>query len=342
MGEEPQPDGRQWIAGESAMSGLKGSSGTTPSGSASKTTRDAARTAAPKGVPNDPGRMNTHGKMPGGGGTPSGRQPASINELASRLGAIQGVDEDTANFIAQNWSKLLGSLVIVMLIIVVSHKYRDALEARRGSAAEQFADIRQLYESLVVQRTDGSPEESSPEAKEPAKPLSPEAERELEAKFTGKLPALENTDRGNIYGSFAGLYRVAEQLRKKDVAGARESLAKTRVADYTAVKKVLTISETQATSLPEELGALLAARTELLDGKLDRAGEMFARIVRGARFANLEALIALKRMAELPNSPVRLDSVRDLSTELLAARPELREVVTKALQEQGLALASAS
>jgi len=39
---------------------------------------------------------------------------------------------------------------VVLLVIAVTHMYRDAQESRRGSAAQQFSEIRDLYGSLLI------------------------------------------------------------------------------------------------------------------------------------------------------------------------------------------------
>lgn len=314
------------------MSGTKG-----PAGAAKGA---ASRTAAAKGVPT-PMRTGKQG---------SGVQGASIDDLATRLGAIQGVDEDTANFIAHNWTKLLGGLVIVLLSLAVAHMYRDAKDSRRGAAAQQFSEISQLYESLVLQQNPDSPESEDPSADPKKLPqgLSADAAKNLESMFVGKLPALENTDRGQIYGSLAGLYRVADDLRKGDAAAARENLAKIHRAELSGLTHVRPMKEVQNLPLADELAAMLAARVELLDGKTDRAREQFVGIVRGGRFLNLEALIALVRLDAISGKPAATPAgaaslaPRDLALELVAARPELRDVVSRALQDQGIVLSDAS
>ena len=283
-------------------------------------------------------------KIPGG----SIATGASIDDLAVRLNKVEGVEEDTAAFIANNWRRILGLMGLVLVLVWVSHLYRDAKDRQSGNSSSQFLEVASQFERAVGIATESQPA-ADPQAAdgegEVVKELTPEQIADAKAKLLGQIPALANADRKGIYGVSAELYRAVFELQNGNFAEARESLARAKVGPIPAMKlsaaKVLPLAETKDITLTMELAQLIRGRIEVGEGDLERGRKSLLELVRAGRYLNLEALLAYARTGSLLPEAAAKDSVSEvtkLAQELLAARPELRESVERTLAEEGIPL----
>jgi len=83
---------------------------------------------------------------------------------------------------------------------------------------------------------------------------------------------------GQLYGSLAALYRVADSIRRGDLPAARDHLAHAPSASYTTVARARSLQDTASASLPEEIGALLAHELRFFPGRPIGARDEFAHI----------------------------------------------------------------
>jgi len=253
-------------------------------------------------------------------------QGTPISDLSTRLNALEGVNEDMAAFLAHNWQRFFGALCVVLLGVVLYHQYQGTQAARHSEAAQRFEEAQRQFRRVVMP-------ESPPEGTDAAK----DAEAQSATLFE-QLKLLESSQGENFYGKVAGLYRAQTLIDQGRPDEAESALQDYKWRSFEGIRAAKTTADVKNNPLEDELAALLEARaliskaddTERLKGRALLSG-----LVLGGRFLNLEALLALYRISESAEQRKEAD---DRATELLAVRPELREIIQTQLSASGIAL----
>ena len=255
-------------------------------------------------------------------------QGASIDDLSTRLGAIQGVNEDMATFIAHNWQRFVGGLVVVLLGVVLYYQYKNAQDSRTGEASQRFEVAAKGYADLTQAETPPAPN---------APPDDPaDSQKATVESVSEQLRSLQSSHADSVYGKFAGLYAAQIAIEAKNFPAAADALSKFNTSRYQTLTKAKRSSEVTDSQVVDELAALERGRLFLAqDASREEGRRLLAGIVYGGRFVNLEAALVLFRTSRTPEEKkAALDTV----TGLIAARPELTEIFRTQLAGDGVTL----
>lgn len=242
-------------------------------------------------------------------------------ELAARLLATEAVSEDIAVMLARNWQKVLTALLLVVLAVWIIGEARAAVEKRREEEAFRFSEAQRLFPSVIA---GGAREEEKEDDAEKA-----------HKSFEESLKML-NKGSGSTYAKSSALYLAQAALGRGERAQALEYLAQYPLAvpPYSRSADSPTLDGDRVLA---ELSLLLRARI-LAGGEeqdLGKAREVLNMLVDNAALVNLEALLALLRLA--PDIQA-LDQLEEKAQKLARNRPELGDLIEQELKRYGLRL----
>lgn len=254
-------------------------------------------------------------RQPVGRNTPQPEnQQADYNQLVEQLRSIEGINEDMATTIAENWQKLLGGLVVVLIAVWLYGKFQESHQAKHGSASAQFT------EGLASFRVFSNRTEA--------------AASDVQYGFKAKFDALREEFPETVYAKLAAIALAHADLQEGKLEQARQTLAAVRGELKAPSEGVSSARSTDAEAFVEELGALLDGKAMLAaDATREEGLALLEKLVRGGTFLNVEALAALLAVTHEQGD---MDSVLSLAADLAAARPELSELVIEELQNRGL------
>lgn len=275
---------------------------------------------------------DSHTSNPDSAGKPTDRtrqggdrtSTSDQEQLAEHLRSIEGVDEDIAEVLANNWQRVLGALLLVLIGVWLVHEFREAKATRRAAAAERLSAVQQAYGSLREQPAAPDEEEAADAAEQAGSETQPEAGK----LFEENAELLVSTNDGTVYGDFALLYQAARLAREGNHQGARTLLEQ---FDLDVTEGSLKDREV----LTAEMASLLYARTLVAEGALEKARDYLESLTRERRLVAVEALLLLARLAE--NDP-QLARAKELAGKLKTRRPELAEDVDRELAAIGISL----
>lgn len=284
------------------------------------------------------------------------RQSTSdAEQLADHLRSIEGVDDDIAEVLANNWQRVLGALLLVLIAVVLVHQFRGAKATRQAGAAERLSATQRAYQGIINQPVDeapvdkapveqpesadpgaGDPETSDPEAGDPKAAAEQEVEKTDAAStqeqiFDENSGLLISTNQGTVYADFAVLYQATRALRAGDFAEARSKLEQYQVKPPFPEGSI-----SDRDVLISELASLLYARVQVAEGgDLSAARDYLKTLVSQRRLVALEALVMLIRLS---NTDETLSESKALAKALQKRRPELADLVTRELNTMGITL----
>lgn len=220
-----------------------------------------------------------------------------------KLTRAKGVDHDMALVLADNWQRVLGSFLAVLLAVWVYGEYKSAKENKVSEASKRF---QQVHETLVKLQAGG------------------EKPEQLAKLLTDNVTALKTTYDGTSYSELAELYE-ASSLRAQ---GKFEEAEKS----FTKLYQLPSSKELDRNDLIKELAGLGLART-LIDGQKEKEAEtVLSQLIKTSKVINVEALVAFARVSD------QHDLVEGLAIELKNSRPELAEQVDREMVNFGISL----
>ncbi len=247
---------------------------------------------------------------------------SELEDLTDRLRTLEGSEDKLTEFVAANWQKVVGGVVVLLLVVWLVGAVREANNKKLEGAALEFSQAQSMYESVFF----------------PAEGVTLTAE-ELQKKQSAlieNVKVLTEEDVSGSYALFSGLYSAAYRLRTGELDKAREELAKYNLARFSGVSSVAKRSSLNAKSLSDEFAALLNVRL-LLSAKdapqIPEIRKQLKEIALGAQLVNAEAVMILARLSD---SDGEKTEVREISLALGAARPELTEELTRGLGKYGI------
>lgn len=220
-----------------------------------------------------------------------------------KLARAEGVDHDLASALAQNWQRVLGGFLSVLLAVWVYGEYKSAKENRLAEASKRFAQVQETLEKLQ----------------------EGEDKDKLVKLLADNVTALKTTFDGTSYSELADLYQAAS-LRSQDKYEEAEK-------SFRQLFQLPSSKELDRNDLIRELAGLGLARTLIDQQKTDDAQIILSQLIKSSKVVNVEALIALARISEQP------EVVEGLAKELKNSRPELGEQVDKEMVPFGINLA---
>jgi len=79
---------------------------------------------------------------------PLSPEPEQGSDLADRLKEVEGVSDDAAVFLAENWSRFLGLIVLLILLVFGYNEFKASRQGKLGQASEGFSRIQQALKEI--------------------------------------------------------------------------------------------------------------------------------------------------------------------------------------------------
>jgi hypothetical protein len=244
-------------------------------------------------------------------------------ELAENLKGIEGVTEDAAEYLARNWQKAIGVLVLALLAVWVIGEYQNASRVKLGEASQRYSNAQAIFSKIFSSR--GNSENKAVEVSD----KEPEADEDV-AVLRENLSLLEEESHAT-YSKLAELYLAATEFVFGDKKAAANKLNQLISSNAQTSEKVLTSSEAGEVNFAEELARLIAARNFAGD-RAEKRSKLVS-LVKTGTFTNLEALISLVRISQ---SSEEKAEASQLAKALQDARPEQSEEIQSNLKQLGV------
>jgi len=249
---------------------------------------------------------------------PSG---TTIDELTDRLRHAGGVSDDWANTIAENWKRVLGAGVILILGVWFINEFRGAEVQKQGDASDKFASLQEVYLTTLNPILGDKPEDKE------------HAERMVQA-LESNVQLIEKGYSSSVYAKLAELYAASAHLEKGDVEKARAALKKFNLANYEGKTSPVATTPLEPEDMIEELAALINLRSYLDDAKADNTN-LRARVKSLAYSSRLVTVDALLILAHLSESSAERTEVVDVANSISDVRPEMRNLITREISPLG-------
>jgi len=133
--------------------------------------------------------------------------PEQGSNLADRLGEVDGVSEDAAVFMAENWSRFVGLVVLLILLVFGYNEFKASGERKQAQASDGFSRIQQALKEI---------ENTAPEDKD-------QLEKSNRA-FEDSIDVLRSKYSDSVYASFASLYSARKLIGENKYDEARATL----------------------------------------------------------------------------------------------------------------------
>lgn len=245
---------------------------------------------------------------------------AGVDELARRLREAENVDPDLATIVAENWQKVLGALVCMLLVIWVVEEYNSAQMKKVGEASDKFVLIQETYEA----------------AEEPGELAAEGAEdKNAPTVVEQNVKALSASSDTPFYSKTAPLYMAKLAFEKGDFEKAKDILSSFNIERILNGTFSSNNTQLQSDTVANELAALLLCRVLISENKMDQARQYLTGLAKAGTVTSLEALIALYRIAETSDQKAQAIAV---AQEVKTAKPQYLESMDREFSALGVSL----
>lgn len=260
--------------------------------------------------PGSTGPEKSNSPMPSSGRSSN----QDINSLVSHLRSIEGVDDDIAQRIAENWQRMLGFMVVILLGVWLVSNYRAQQVSKSEDASNLFVEAQNAYRTAKAGDAEVQGEKSEDGL----------------ARVDAKLRMVSESYPDSVYTDLAPLYRgLADSKAGKgeraltELQGFAENFRKS--ARYFPGS-----GELSKDRFVNELGAFVFAKTLLATpDRGDDAVALLKELARNSALVAPEAAVTLLRIAE---GDGQLTEAVAIARELAEARPELAAILARELK----------
>ena len=252
------------------------------------------------------------------GGLPTDAPESSpVDSLADRLGEVEGISEDTAEFLAENWQRFLGMAMLVIIGLWIFNQFNAAVDKKSGEASAKFSKIQAKNISLLE---------------------TPQEKDAVAIKDT--IDVLAKSYSNSPYATLAPLYNARLLISKGEFDQARKQLMAEGAMKFSKTPEI------DDEVLRNELASLLYAKSYLIEADRVSAGsdsliqtskKSLTEIAEKAHIVNSEALIALIRLAK---GSKEKDEVLSLTESVLEDNPAVRPIIEQEYNKLGVRLPS--
>ena len=180
-----------------------------------------------------------------------------------KLARSEGVDDDFAKYIGENWQRLLMLVGVMMLGVWVFNEYKSAKSKRIGEASSRFSQIQSTF---GADNTDKS-----------------------QKVIKDNIKTLNDTFGGTSYSKLTGLYNGL--LLKKEGKYKEAEAELKKISGQLASGKEFSLDD-----LSKEVASIALSRNLLDEGREDEAKKLLAGLVKSSKVVNVEALLILARI----------------------------------------------
>ena len=270
----------------------------------------------------------------------------SVEELAGRLSEVEGINDDTAQFLAENWQRFVGILVLAVLAVWLIGQFRSAVETKAGEASSKFSEIQGKFSALDA-KVPAAIEETTSE--ETSSEETTEAIQEKASNKTAVVDSafvLEKNYSSSSYAKFAPLYLAKLKINENKFAEARIELE--ALGALKALGQAITPAKLNDTILKSELASLLYGKSFLLEADseadeakkaelINQAKTHMTKLASNASVVQAEAVISILRTAKNNSEKQNATS---LAEAVLERTPDLRDTLSREFSRLGINLDS--
>ena len=250
---------------------------------------------------------------------PLNTEPEQGSDLADRLKEVEGVSDDAAIFLAENWPRFLGFVALLILAVFGYNQFQSSTEGKRAQASDGFNRIQQSLKEI----------ENNPEGSEETLQSSTRA-------FEDSLDVLKSKYPNSAYAKFAPLYAAKKLMAENKQSEARQ-LLQNFVGSRFSSNGVSQVSTQTPEDIAIELAGLVEAKSWLVgeSPNVEEARKRLEGVAKGSDMVAGEALVALARIASSPEEKTNLKTV---ANQVLDRSPQLREQVQAVFTLEGISL----
>ena len=217
-----------------------------------------------------------------------------------KLARTEGVDQDFASVLVENWQRVLGAFLAVVLGVWVYGEYKNADEIRVGEASKRFALVQESLDKLKTSK-----------------------DEQTVKLIADNITALKNTYDGTSYSDLSVLYEASALY-----AEGKYDQAEVKFREIS--QKPIKSKEFDRAELIKELSGLALARV-LIEQEKDSI-PVLENLIKTSKVVNVEALIILARISDDQNK------IKTLANELKVAKPEFAEQIDREMNSLGVNL----
>jgi len=239
---------------------------------------------------------------------------AGIDELAERLRNSENIDPDLATIIADNWQKVLGALVCMLITIWVVEEFKSAKTRQLGDASDKFIAIQESFDKISTETSD-------------------EKKKELQTIIQQNSKALAAND--SFYANMAPLYEARLALDEGNAKRTKELLTGYNVDQLFQATANNTGKSLASNTLAKELAALLYVRAQISAKELEAARTNLLGLSKSATVSTVEALTLLYRISETSEQRQKAVAAAKAAR---TAKPEYGESLVREFKSLGVNL----
>jgi|GEM_PF-7078161 len=281
------------------------------------------------------------GYVQGGAGHAAQEEGSNLQDLASRLREVEGVDNDIAELIANNWQKLFGFLFLVLLGLYLYNEYREAKASQREETAYRFRESQKRF-SAFLDSGDLGKDKGSQAAKVENADVDhsghghPDADAERIKKqfaFREGLDLIRSTYADSSYSDFSALYLAVADIEEGKNKEALALIEPFQPNSFDNVKEAQPRNTLDPERMVKEFSALLSARAMLADAGTGPAPDLVKSRLAGLAMAGmlLDAQ-ALEVLYNISATEQDLAEVKRIAQDIVKIRPDRGESLKSRLQ----------
>lgn len=261
---------------------------------------------------------------------PSRAPEVPVQDLADRLREVDGVSDDVAEKLAQNWQRYLGAIVVVVLIVWAVNGYQKGRQKMLDEAAFGFVQAQNAFSALSstdTRRADDSGEEAPGE----------DTQDGSERAFKDTMGLLASNSGSGVYSQLARVYQAAATAKGGKYDEALSQLQSFPVGQYSSVAKTLPAQRISQEQFVNEVAALMGLKIQLLQNpdNVQKVWPALVSLARGSQLVCIEAMITAFRVSD---GPEQRGVVISLAQELAETRPAYRDLIQGELRQFGVNL----
>lgn len=267
----------------------------------------------------------------------------AYNELVDQLKLVGGMSDDFAERLARNWKKLLGVAFLLICGVWLGGAMREGHKRKQAKEADQFASAQDFFSAAFLSQS--STESSDPSLASTTTPFTQDNERKARA-LRDRLTLIEKSGSGPVYNTLATLYLAVIDLEQGNFKQARQRVQAYDINHYKGLHTLSEKKEKLSLTFIDELATLIYIRTLIADppggpekANLSEARDRLIGLAYGSPSVCVEAVVTLYRIADTQDEQKQAVKV---ARDLVASRPELREILAAEFSNFGVGLVESS
>ena len=246
------------------------------------------------------------------------------SQLAHRLAEEEGISEDLAETLVNNWQRIVGALAVVVLFAWLFREYQAAEDAKRGKASALFARAQASFTELYDQQASSKDE--------PAKKKTDEELEKSRTILQENLEALKKDGEDTAYRELGILYQAAYALHESKPKDALDLLNSFQVNRFLTAGPQGKQSATK--SFVPEYAALLTAKARLASG--ESAGDVRPLLEGLAKNGTLLNVEAVGIVLHLASTTEEKEAAIKLANDVKASHSEYIDLINRELNAAGV------